>query len=460
MRVKNKKIILAISTGVICVGIVGAGVYLNRESDSVVTDKDGEIIAHISWQDGQIQYECESGSEDYIDLACQEAMDALREQKDISKEDVEKEIAKGNYTIETSFDQDIFGALKTGSREIMISGDDAKALAISDGKGHLLAAYTEVSDTSENQLTKSIYAGSTIKPLGTYGLGIEDDVITWSQMYEDSPLIQNEKENGASDIWPVNVEEYTYNKEPVIEAIQESNNAITVKILDEIGMENVCDYMEHTLHISCDKERQMLEEDSEKYKKEILSGLGLGYLDAGVTVTEMLEDYQAFSQSGIRYKISALKTIEDSKGQCIYKAQEECDRIFSEDTAYILNRMLHNVVQNGTAQSAQINGIDVCGKTGTSENYRDNWFVGMTPEYECAVWYSYTNQERWQNEAINAFRSAMQEVPSDSGKTYPVSDAVVEKEYCEKTGLLAGEHCASVKKGYYKKDKLPDICEE
>lgn len=460
MKVKDKKRILTICIGLVCVGITLTGTYLSQTKESIVTDEAGAIIAHITWKDSTIQYECEAGSEDYVDLACQEAINALCDAEHVSKDEAKERIAKGNYTITTSFDREIFEALKTGSNEITITADDAKALAVSDGQGHLLAAYTETRDQSENQLTKKVYAGSTIKPLSTYGPGIERNVITWSQLYEDSPFIQEDSENGERDVWPVNVEEYTYDTEPVANALQESNNAITVKILNDIGMKNVCDYMEHTLNMSCDMEQQMIEENQEKYKKEILSGLGLGYLDAGVSVKEMLEDYQAFAQSGIRYKLSTVKTIEDSDGQCIYKEQKESDRIFSGDTAYILNRMLHNVVENGTAQSAKIDGIDVCGKTGTSENYRDNWFIGMTPEYVCAVWYSHSNQERWQNEAINAFRCAMRELPSGDEKTYPVSETVVEKEYCEKTGLLAGEHCTSVKKGYYKKNELPDICEE
>ena len=104
--------------------------------------------------------------------------------------------------------------------------------------------------------------------------------------------------------------------------------------------------------------------------------------------------------------------------------------------------------------------MDVCGKTGTSENYRDNWFIGMTPEYTCAVWYSSNDGERIQNASLLAFRDAIEELSPDQSSAYPVSDDVVEKEYCEKTGLLAGKNCQSVKRGYYKKDELPETCTE
>ena len=175
---------------------------------------------------------------------------------------------------------------------------------------------------------------------------------------------------------------------------------------------------------------------------------------------EMLEDYQAFAKGGIRYQLTALQSLETADGTLIYEKKDKSDRIFSEDTAYIMNRMLHGVVQAGTGISAQIEDVDVCGKTGTSENYQDNWFVGMTPEYVCAVWYSAKNQERVQNAALMAFHDAVSALPLDKSVVYPVPDGVVEKEYCEKTGLLAGKNCKEVKTGYYKKDELPEICKE
>lgn len=435
----------------VCVGIVVAGSLLNRDSETIVVDKDERVIAHLLWGNGKIQYECESGNEDYIDLTCREAIDVLKEKEKLSEKQAQKELAKGNYIIKSFYDQDVFQALKAGSSQMSISVDEAKVMAISDGEGKLLAAYTESRDSEVNQLLRRTYSGSTIKPLSTYGPGIEENVIYWSKLYEDSPYTES---------WPTNVESFTGEGKTVAQALQESNNAITVKILDDVGLENACTYLRETLGMTVNDEEEMIQEDEEKYKTELLGSLGLGYLNKGVTIKEMLEDYQAFGKGGVRYQLSVMESLTDENGTCIYRKKEKKDRIFSEDTAYIVNRMLRGVVENGTAKSAQIDGIDVCGKTGTSQGYRDNWFIGMTPEYVCAAWYSQNAKERIQNEAILAFKSAFQELALDKEKEYPRTDKVEEKEYCKKTGLLAGEHCSEVQTGYYKKDALPETCNE
>lgn len=456
----NKKTVGIGAVALICAGIIIAGKCLDQDYETVVVDSEGAEIAKLIWQDDNIQYECETGCEDYINLAGKEAIDVLSKIKNIDISEAKKELVKGDYKIQTSFEPRAFEALKAGSSQIAVSARDSMAMALSDGEGHMIAAYTRASDDTENPLIDRTYAGSTIKPLSTYGPAIEEGMVTWSSLYTDSAFEKSKDTQGNTQEWPVNVEEFTNKEKTVAEALQESNNAITVKLLNDYGLDKSCTYLEKTLGMDVKKEKQLLKENEDLYKKELLSSLGMGYLSRGVTVKEMLEDYQTFAKGGIRYQLTALQSLETADGTLIYEKKDKSDRIFSEDTAYIMNRMLHGVVQEGTGISAQIEGIDVCGKTGTSENYQDNWFVGMTPEYVCAVWYSAKNQERVQNAALMAFHDAVSALPLDKSVVYPVPDGVVEKEYCEKTGLLAGKNCKEVKTGYYKKDELPEICKE
>lgn len=456
----NKKWIGVGAVAVICAGIILSGKFLGKEAETSVVDSEGTEIAKLVWKDGGIHYECETGYEDYVDLACQEAISALSKAENLKKSKAGEKLVKEQYVIKTAFESNAFEALKKGSSQISVTDKDSMAMALSDGKGNLIAAYTESSDESVNRLLDRTYAGSTIKPLSTYGPAIEDDAVTWSTLYADSPFEETKDDAGNTEPWPANVEEFTNQKETVAQALCESNNAITVKILNDYGLDKSCTYLEDILGMDVTAEKKLIEKDEDGYRKELLSSLGMGYLDKGVTIKEMLEDYQAFSQSGTRYELTALKSLEDKDGNLVYEKEEKTDQIFSEDTAYIMNRMLRGVVEDGTAKSAQIDGVDVCGKTGTSENYRDNWFIGMTPEYTCAVWYSSNDGERIQNASLLAFRDAIEELSPDQSSAYPVSDDVVEKEYCEKTGLLAGKNCQSVKRGYYKKDELPETCTE
>lgn len=456
----NKKLAGIGAVALVCAGIIIAGRYLEEDYETVMVDSEGIEIAKLIWQDDSIQYECKTGYEDYINLAGKEAIDALSKIKDIDESEAGKELARDGYKIHTSFKPEAFKGLEKGSGQIAVSPRDAMAIALSDGEGHLIATYTKASNDTKNPLTDRTYAGSTIKPLSTYGPAIEEGMVTWSSLYTDSAFEESKDIEGNVEYWPVNTGEFTNKEKTVAEALQESNNAITVKLLNDYGLNKSCTYLEETLGMDVEKEKQLITEDEEKYKKELLSSLGMGYLARGVTVKEMLENYQAFAKEGIRYQLTALESLEAADGTIIYKKEEKTEQIFSEDTAYIMNRMLHGVVQGGTGISAQIDGIDVCGKTGTSENYQDNWFIGMTPEYVCAVWYSSKDQERVQNAALMAFHDAVSTLTLDTSVSYPVPDGVVEKKYCEKTGLLAGKDCKEIKSGYYKKDELPGICNE
>lgn len=104
-----------------------------------------------------------------------------------------------------------------------------------------------------------------------------------------------------------------------------------------------------------------------------------------MTVSKMADAYQVFINEGKDTPLCAVKEIEKS-GETYWTPQQKESEVFSEDTAYIMNRMLREVVTDGTGISAQVTGLDVCGKTGTSE-YGDHWFVGMIPGNVCAVWY-------------------------------------------------------------------------
>lgn len=137
-------------------------------------------------------------------------------------------------------------------------------------------------------------------------------------------------------------------------------------------------------------------------------------------------------------------------------------QVFSSDTAYIMNRMLKLVVEeDGTGKNAYVDGYDICGKTGTSEDNEDHWFVGMTPEYICATWYGEDETSKIQKTGVTAsyFAEVVKELPIDPSISYPVAEDVVTEEVCKKTGKLASKNCDSFT-GYYKKSRPKEACDE
>lgn len=452
----NKKIIGIGIVGLISAAIIVTGRQLSDSPKARIIDEDGSVMASVFMADGKLEYDCEDDVRVYVEIACGEAIELISQKENISEDEAEKMIVEKGYTIETVFRNKMFQAIKDACDKYSGSGKAGMTAAICDGKGRLMAAYMVGGQEKDNLLLKKAYAGSTIKPLSTYGPAIEDNTITWSSMYEDSPYYQ--QEDGKAGNWPVNTEPFTWENKAAAQGLVESNNAITVKVLSDFGIEKSCDFLEDTLRLSVDREQEWIREDIEKNEKVLLSDIGLGYLEQGVTMIEMLENYQVFAQGGLRYDLSALVGVFDAEGNRVVEIDHSCIRVFSEDTSYIMNRMLRRVVESGTGQSAQLEGIEVCGKTGTSENYQDNWFIGMTPEYVCGVWYGITDNERLQNDAINVFYSALSNVELDERKTYSVPENVEEKEYCLETGMLADDGCEFVESGYYKKGCVPDKC--
>lgn len=154
----------------------------------------------------------------------------------------------------------------------------------------------------------------------------------------------------------------------LMRALEESVNVVAVRLIDRLGPTTLVDYA-HRLGI-----RQPL--------RPVYS-LALGSI--GVTPLEMATAYIPFANLGYAVEPTVLLRVEDSQGNLLYQASPQRRRVLSEHTAYTLNRMLRNVVLNGTGRSAQL-PIPVCGKTGTTNSDRDAWFIGFTTGMVTAVW--------------------------------------------------------------------------
>ena len=88
----------------------------------------------------------------------------------------------------------------------------------------------------------------------------------------------------------------------------------------------------------------------------------------------------------------------------------------------------------------------------------NNWFIGITPQYVCAVWYEADENSYMRNETVPIFRSIMEEMPNDLNKRFPEATHVEKRNYCKKTGLLATEYCEEQAEGYYHEDSIPIQC--
>ena len=125
-----------------------------------------------------------------------------------------------------------------------------------------------------------------------------------------------------------------------------------------------------------------------------------------------------------------------------------------------MNRLMKNVVSpNGTAGAAQLSNKDVVGKTGTTQNWDDLWFIGLTEDFVSGVWIGYTERDRivanpssaklWYN-VIGEYANSL-----ETDAEYPTCESVICAPICKKTGMIAGEGCEKGEKGYWKSDNAP-----
>ncbi|NLK08727.1 MAG: PBP1A family penicillin-binding protein [Firmicutes bacterium] len=161
------------------------------------------------------------------------------------------------------------------------------------------------------------------------------------------------------------------------DALRDSINIVAVKLLDQVGIRNVVDLTKR-MGITT-----LVEEG--RYNDLGLAPLALGGLTRGTTVLEMASAYGVFANQGVWVAPTAITKVVDSKGNVLEAYKPEHRQVIAEQTAYLMNDMLRDVIENGTGKQAKIDR-PAAGKTGTAQSYTNGWFVGYTPSLVTAVW--------------------------------------------------------------------------
>ncbi len=245
----------------------------------------------------------------------------------------------------------------------------------------------------------------------------------------DSPLIYDDKEKDVT--WkPKNYEERFYGPVTFRGALAHSRNVVTVKILEDIGIRYLIDYA-GAIGIS-----SSLTED-----------LSLALGSSGVSLLELTRAYGVFAAGGYYYPSLFVKRIVDRDGNILeenYPHLEEPERVISEQTSFVMTNLLKNVVEHGTGWRIKALGRPVAGKTGTSDDLHDAWFVGYTADLVAGVWVGFDHEaslgrfETGSRAASPIWLEFMKEVLAGSPiKDFSVPDGIVFAKIDAETGLLA-----------------------
>jgi penicillin-binding protein 1A len=174
-----------------------------------------------------------------------------------------------------------------------------------------------------------------------------------------------------------------------------------------------------------------------------------------VTLLDLTSAYGAFANQGIVAPHTLIRRIEDRHGNLIWETglDRRPYRAIRPGTAYLLSSMMADVMNRGTASRARAEGfkLPAAGKTGTTDDYSDAWFVGYTPTLVAGVWFGYDEKKTIMNRgfagtvAVPAWARFMMKATEGSAPDWFEMPADVERiRVCRKTGMRAGEGCTTV----------------
>ncbi|MBE5997836.1 MAG: PBP1A family penicillin-binding protein [Lachnospiraceae bacterium] len=222
-----------------------------------------------------------------------------------------------------------------------------------------------------NRATSSLrQPGSTIKVIGTYAAAIDGGQVTLGTIYDDAPYSYS---NGTA---VVNATGTYAGKTTVRNAITSSNNIVALKCFQDTGMENVITKLQK-FGIST-----LVNEDH-------VEALALGGTYGGVTNLEMTAAYASVARGGEYREPVYYTKVLDREGNLLLEREQEVHDVISADSAMLLTSAMSDVVAVGTGQNAAFADMDLAGKSGTTNEVRDAWFIGYSPYLTCGVWGGY-----------------------------------------------------------------------
>lgn len=286
-------------------------------------------------------------------------------------------------------------------------------------------------DRGWNWATSARQCGSAIKPVSVYAPALDDGTINGASTIDDYPVMVL---NGS--VYPKNANGRYKGLTPLHTAIARSTNTCAVRVVQEYGTSRSYDFMTNKLGFTT-----LTSQDAQQ-----VGNMGLGGLDRGVTTEEMAAAFAAFANEGIYTAPRTFIRVEDADGNVILENEANASVAMKDTTAALMNSLLQEVVNGGTGYEGRISGMHVAGKTGTTNNDQDRYFVGYTPYYSCAVWVGYVHNQRIiasGNPAASMWQKVMSRIHADlADKDFFSCSGLTYVKVCADSGLLATDNCA------------------
>ncbi|UOQ86313.1 transglycosylase domain-containing protein [Gracilibacillus salinarum] len=430
--------------------------YLMQEIQKRAIDK---LVYVLAEQDGYTKEEIDTS-------------ETLKEEYEIK---ASREISSNGYKIHSTIDKDIYDAFQKVAAEYNNYGQDKlarnektnKAIMVEDpetgemvqlGKQPVQVGSVLIEnstgkiisfvggrdfDTSQKNHATSVNRqnGSTMKPLVAYAPAMEWGVVQPGSIIADAAWAYP---GGYS---PGNYSGRFYGLTSVREALYRSHNATAVKVYSQILNQNPVEQFLSKMGFSS------LVEGDEEYRSIVLGGI-----TNGVTVEENTNAYATFGNMGSFVEDYMIEKIETKEGEVVYQHESEKTEVFSPQTSYLMLDMMRDVLTRGTGTAGRANltnkSVDWAGKTGTTNSFKDTWFIATNPNVTLGSWmgydynqqldkgYSSRNNTFWAK-LVNAATEIRPELMAPSNK-FESPGGIVTRSYCAVSGLLPSEECGKL----------------
>jgi penicillin-binding protein 1A len=305
-------------------------------------------------------------------------------------------------------------------------------LALDPTTGHIKAMVggRDFTESNFNRATQAPRQPGSAFKIFVYTAAI-DNGLTPADILIDDPIIQRMPD--GTEWRPQNYSgDFTG---PIIarKALALSINIPAIKVADKVGQQTVINYA-HRMGI----------------RSTILPYRSIALGTFEVTLLELVSAVGVLATEGIRAEPIAILRIESRDGRTLERYSSRRSEVLSPQTAYVMTSMLESVVNEGTAASIRARGFTqaLAGKTGTTDDYSDAWFVGFSPDIVAGVWVGFDWRKRLGSKESGArvalpiwmdfMGRALQGVPD---KPFPEPPGIAHRIICEETGLLARSDC-------------------
>ena len=313
----------------------------------------------------------------FEDAMLYQVLDDLMANLGCTEEEAWQLIYRGGLTIRSTQDSDLQAICEeevnresnysTGAQASVVIIDPAngQVKAIVGGRGEKTGSLTL------NRATSSVrQPGSTIKVVGEYAAALDQGTATLGTVYDDAPYTYSDGtaiRNASGSFGGMTT---------VRKAIANSVNVVALKCFQETGMDAVWEKLAQFgfAHLT---------------EADRVEALALGGTHGGVTNLELTAAYAAIANGGTYIAPTYYTQVLDREGKVLLDKTPKQHQVLQPSTAALLTNAMEDVLTSGTGTRAAFSGMDLAGKSGTTTDMRDLWFVGYSPYYACGVWGGY-----------------------------------------------------------------------